>query len=151
MKRAIIFGATGGIGRAIAENMAEKAGLYIFITIRTNKKPVKWYRNSLKTYPDQEFYFIKIKCFWLEDDVIKKIVSNLLPISAVIFTQGITNYQFLGSQELDEIEKIIQINLLAPIKITSLLESHLLKQAHGPNNIYWICVWRTSKCARECV
>ena len=25
------------------------------------------------------------------------------------------------------------------------------KAGTWPSNIYWICVWRTSKCARECV
>ena len=130
MKRAIIFGATGGIGRAIAENMAEN-GWSLYIHYNHNQQEAgKMVQEFIENYPDQEFFSLKLN-FLAEDDVIKKIISNLLPISAVIFTQGITNYQFLGSQELDEIEKIIQINLLAPIKITSLLESQLLKQAHG--------------------
>ena len=130
MKRAIVFGATGGIGRAIAENMAEN-GWSLYIHYNHNQQEAgKMVQEFIGKYPDQEFFSLKLN-FLAEDDVIKKIVSNLLPISAVIFTQGITNYQFLGSQELDEIEKIIQINLLAPIKITSLLESRLLKQAHG--------------------
>ena len=128
MKRAIIFGATGGIGRAIAENMAEN-GWSLYIHYNHNQQEAgKMVQEFIENYPDQEFFSLKLN-FLAEDDVIKKIISNLLPISAVIFTQGITNYQFLGSQELDEIEKIIQINLLAPIKITSLLESQLLKQA----------------------
>ena len=109
MKRAIIFGATGGIGRAIAENMAEN-GWSLYIHYNHNQQEAgKMVQEFIEKYPDQEFFSLKLN-FLAEDDVIKKIVSNLLPISAVIFTQGITNYQFLGSQELDEIEKIIQIN-----------------------------------------
>src|SRR5699024_5048250 len=130
MKRAIIFGATGGIGRAIAENMAEN-GWTLYIHYNHNQQEAgKMVQAFIEKYSDQEFFSLKLN-FLSEDDVIKKIVSNLFTINAEIFQQGFTNNQFIRSQELDEIEKIIQINLLAPIKITSLLESRLLKQAHG--------------------
>ena len=130
MRRAIIFGATGGIGRAIAEDMAEN-GWSLYIHYNQNKQEAdEMIKEFIEKYPDQEFFPLKLN-FLAEDDMLRKVVSNLLPISAVIFTQGVTNYQFLGSQELNEIEKIIQVNLLAPIKITSLLESQLLKREHG--------------------
>lgn len=83
MKRAIIFGATGGIGRAIAENMAEN-GWSLYIHYNHNQQEAgKMVQEFIENYPDQEFFSLKLN-FLAEDDVIKKIISNLLPISAVI-------------------------------------------------------------------
>lgn len=99
-------------------------------------------------YPSQEFFPLKLD-FLAEDEVIKTTVAGLLPLNAAIFTQGITNYQFLGSQELTQIEKIMQINLLVPIKITSLLESQLLKKKTWTYYLHWLGIWRPSKCVRK--
>lgn len=130
MKRAIVFGATGGIGKAIAAQLAAKGwSLYIHFN-HSSQEAEKMVAEFIDKYPSQEFFPLKLD-FLAEDEVIKTTVASLLPVNAAIFTQGITNYQFLGSQELTQIEKIMQINLLVPIKITSLLESQLLKRKHG--------------------
>ena len=130
MNRAIIFGATGGIGKAIATRLAERGwSLYIHYN-HSEQEAKKMVDEFIEKYPKQDFFLLKLD-FLSEDADIKKVIQNLLPINAVIFTQGITDYQFLGKQELNQIEKIIQVNLLAPIKITSLLESQLLKRNHG--------------------
>ena len=121
MKRAIVFGATGGIGKAIAAQLAAKGwSLYIHFN-HSSQEAEKMVAEFIDKYPSQEFFPLKLD-FLAEDEVIKTTVAGLLPLNAAIFTQGITNYQFLGSQELTQIEKIMQINLLVPIKITSLLE-----------------------------
>lgn len=131
MKRAIVFGATGGIGKAIAAQLAAKGwSLYIHFN-HSSQEAEKMVAEFIDKYPSQEFFPLKLDFLAEDDEVIKTTVASLLPLNAAIFTQGITNYQFLGSQELTQIEKIMQINLLVPIKITSLLESQLLKRKHG--------------------
>ena len=130
MKRAIIFGATGGIGRAIASRLAETGwSLYIHYN-HSSQEAKKMVDEFVEKYPQQEFFPLELD-FLAKDESIKKIISSLLPLSAAIFTQGITNYQFLSSQNLEQIENVIRINLLTPIKITSLLESQLLNREHG--------------------
>ena len=130
MKRAIIFGATGGIGRAIASRLAETGwSLYIHYN-HSSQEAKKMVDEFVEKYPQQEFFPLELD-FLAKDESIKKIISSLLPLSAAIFTQGITTYQFLSSQNLEQIENVIRINLLTPIKITSLLESQLLNREHG--------------------
>ena len=59
MKRAIIFGATGGIGRAIAENMAEN-GWSLYIHYNHNQQEAgKMVQEFIENYPDQEFFSLK--------------------------------------------------------------------------------------------
>ena len=102
MKRAIVFGATGGIGKAIAAQLAAKGwSLYIHFN-HSSQEAEKMVAEFIDKYPSQEFFPLKLD-FLAEDEVIKTTVASLLPVNAAIFTQGITNYQFLGSQELTQI------------------------------------------------
>ena len=75
MKRAIIFGATGGIGRAIAENMAEN-GWSLYIHYNHNQQEAgKMVQEFIENYPDQEFFSLKLS--------IKFITNNSLRLSDV--------------------------------------------------------------------
>ena len=66
--------------------------------------------------------------FETDDAQLSKFVKNLLPVNAVIFAQGVTNYGFLGDEDLENITRLININLTVPIKLTKLLEPQLMKQ-----------------------
>ena len=60
MKRAIIFGATGGIGRAIAENMAAN-GWSLYIHYNHNQQEAgKMVQEFIENYPSQEFFSLKL-------------------------------------------------------------------------------------------
>src|SRR5699024_9605805 len=78
-------------------------------------------------YPDQDFMPIKLD-FEVDDAQLSEFVQNLLPVNAAVFAQGVTNYGFLGDEDLDNITRLIKINLTVPIKLTKLLEPQLMKQ-----------------------
>lgn len=127
MKRAIVFGATGGIGRQICNTLADN-GWSLYVHCNNNwDEAVKISQQLLKEFPQQDFMPIKLN-FLAEDKKLKQFVDNLLSVNAAVFAQGITDFDFLGSQDLATIEKIIQVNLTVPIKLTHLLEKILLKQ-----------------------
>lgn len=127
MKRAIVFGATGGIGNSICDELA-KAGWSLYLHCHQNwDSAVKKSQNLMKEYPKQDFIPIKLD-FEADDNQLKKFVDNLLPVNAVIFAQGITKYGFLNEQDLTDISKIINVNLTVPIKLTRLFEKKLTKQ-----------------------
>ncbi|WP_270850495.1 elongation factor P 5-aminopentanone reductase [Lactobacillus delbrueckii] len=130
MKRALIFGATGGIGQAIAARLAE-SGWSMYLHCNSNWEEASDLARTLaEKHPLQDFMPIKLN-FLAGDDQLKNFASSLLPVNAVVFAQGITNYDFLGSQSSQVIDEIIKVNLENPIKLTKLLESQLLKQEHS--------------------
>lgn len=130
MKRALIFGATGGIGQAIVARLAE-SGWSMYLHCNSNWEEASDLARTLaEKHPLQDFMPIKLN-FLAGDDQLKNFASSLLPINAVVFAQGITNYDFLGSQSSQVIDQIIKVNLENPIKLTKLLESQLLKQEHS--------------------
>ena len=126
MQRAIVFGATGGIGRSICTDLAE-AGWSLYIHCSSNwPAACEMSESFMKQYPSQEFLPLKFS-FFAENNELEKMVQSLLPINAVIFAQGITDYHLLSDQNLDKVDEVMQVNLVTPIKLTSLLEPLLLK------------------------
>ena len=127
MKRAIVFGATGGIGQAICHDLAED-GWSLYLHYNSKKEAAEELGQKLFTkYPDQDFMPIKLD-FEVDDAQLSEFVQNLLPVNAAVFAQGVTNYGFLGDEDLDNITRLIKINLTVPIKLTKLLEPQLMKQ-----------------------
>lgn len=127
MKRAIVFGATGGIGQAICRDLAED-GWSLYLHYNSKKEAAEELGQKLFTkYPDQDFMSIKLD-FEVDDAQLSEFVQNLLPVNAAVFAQGVTNYGFLGDEDLDNITRLIKINLTVPIKLTKLLEPQLMKQ-----------------------
>lgn len=127
MKRAIVFGATGGIGQAICHDLAED-GWSLYLHYNSKKEAAEELGQKLFTkYPDQDFMPIKLD-FEVDDAQLSEFVQNLLSVNAAVFAQGVTNYGFLGDEDLDNITRLIKINLTVPIKLTKLLEPQLMKQ-----------------------
>ena len=130
MKRAIVFGATGGIGQDICHELAKNGwSLYIHFS-RNWEKAQNLSYELVKEYSNQDFIPTKLN-FLASDEELKKFTDNLLPVNAIVFAHGITDYNFLGSQNLDTIQKIIQVNLTTPIKLTKLLENTLMRQEYS--------------------
>lgn len=127
LKRAIVFGATGGIGQAICRDLAA-SGWSLYLHYNSHQKIAdKLSRELFASYPSQDFMPIQLD-FDCTDGQLSNFVQNLLAVNAVVFAQGITDYGFLGDEELANITKLIKINLTVPIKLTKLLESQLMKQ-----------------------
>lgn len=126
MKRALIFGSSGGIGKAICDELAADGwSLYLHCN-RHWDETCQASTTLMKKYPAQDF--IPIKFDFLSDQVeMKKFVQSLLPVNALVFATGITKYGFLSEQKLSEIEQIIKVNLTVPIELTKLFEPILTK------------------------
>ena len=107
--------------------MAED-GWSLYLHYNSKKEAAEELGQKLFTkYPDQDFMPIKLD-FEVDDAQLSEFVQNLLSVNAAVFAQGVTNYGFLGDEDLDNITRLIKINLTVPIKLTKLLEPQLMKQ-----------------------
>ena len=149
MQRALVFGATGGIGQAICADLAN-AGWSLYVHCSQNwQKAYTMAEGMSQKYPSQDFIPIKLD-FLAKNDELKEFVSELLPVNAVVFAQGVTDYNFVSSQNMTKIDEVLHINLITPIKLTGLLEPHLIKNDYS-RIVYLGSVYGGSGSAMEAV
>lgn len=94
MKRAIVFGATGGIGQEICRDLAAE-GWSLYLHYNSHEQTALDLGKELfAKYPSQDFLPIKLD-FASSDTELADFVEKLLPVNAAVFAQGITKYVFL--------------------------------------------------------
>lgn len=126
MRRAIVFGATGGIGQAICTELAQ-SGWSLYLHCHTKwQEACQLSQKLMQQYPEQDFIPIRLS-FLAENSDLSKFVQDLLPLNAAVFAQGITDYHFVNGQEMSQVDDMIKVNLTTPIKLAGLLESLLTK------------------------
>lgn len=126
MKKALVFGATGGIGQAIVNELAAAGWSLDVHCHRRWPQAKKMAQRLMKQYPQQDFLPVKLD-FLTDNASLTAFVKNLLPVNAVVFAEGATDYGLLNKQPLAAIEREIALDLTVPIKLTRLLEPMLTK------------------------
>lgn len=126
MRRAIVFGATGGIGQAICSELAQ-SGWSLYLHCHNQwQEACQLSQKLMRQYPEQDFIPIRLS-FLAENKDLTKFIQDLLPLNAAVFAQGITDYHFVNGQEMSKVDDIIKVNLTTPIKLAGLLEPLLTK------------------------
>lgn len=127
-KYALIIGASGDIGLDVAKKLA-KSGWSLYLHYNNSNVKINELLEELtKQYSSQEF--IKIKSDLSKDNV-EKIVDEVFSIDALIFAQGITEYNFFSSLSKEKIAELIQVNYQQPLLLVKSLESKLAKSKQG--------------------
>lgn len=127
MKRAIVFGATSDIGTEITRELAQ-AGWSLYLHYFKNQVRVQNLQAELQTkFPQQDF--LPFQLDFLATDLTT--FAEFLPVNALVFAQGITDYNFYAAQSQQTIDEIFQVDLLQPLKIIKYFENRLKSQEHS--------------------
>ena len=129
MKRAIIFGATGGIGQAIAEELAT-AGWSLYLQYQKQAATAQKLAKQLaEKFPEQDF--IPFQLDMAADVKLDVVFDDFLAVNGLVFAQGITDYALFAEQDNATIDQIFQVNLVQPLKIVKYFEPRLLNAEHS--------------------
>lgn len=129
MKRAIIFGATGGIGQAIAEELAT-AGWSLYLQYQKQAAAAQKLAKQLaEKFPEQDF--IPFQLDMAADVKLDVVFDDFLAVNGLVFAQGITDYALFAEQDNATIDQIFQVNLVQPLKIVKYFEPRLLNAEHS--------------------
>ena len=128
-KKIIITGANGGIGNLLVEKIAQEKAKLILISKDENElqRTCQKLRDSGAKADYISADFSKI------DNIqeIASIISQMDNISMIINAAGLMSFNSLGLESYENIEKIFNINLLAPIILSKALLPDMVKNKSG--------------------
>lgn len=129
MKNILLTGASGGIGYAIARKFLENSDARMILQYNTHSQKIE----SLK----EEFpYRIDSYKADLSDEksvveFLKKIDSEYKKLDIIIHSAGISVVDTINHTKVEDISKIINVNLKSPILITQKLVGKMIEKKSG--------------------
>lgn len=129
MKRAIVFGATGGIGQAVVADLAAR-GWSLYLQYNQQAELAQNMATDLgRRYQDQDF--LPFRYDMAENQQPADFFCWFSGSQCLIFAQGVTDYHLFAAQSNETIDRILQINLVQPLKIVKYFEPQLLNTKHS--------------------
>jgi len=131
-KNCLITGATGGIGKEIAIDLAKKS-CNIFLT-STNSKKLEQLKKQLKNINHK----IKIESFSTDltikqniDELINTINEKFQSLDILINSAGIFTIKSINKSTLDDFEKTINLNVKLPFILSKEFAKNMAKKKWG--------------------
>ncbi|WP_064093648.1 elongation factor P 5-aminopentanone reductase [Rossellomorea aquimaris] len=124
MKYALITGASGGIGRSTALQLA-KEGWHLYLHYNKNKEAVDELIQKISKY---NIEIIPIGADLSSGEGVKKIVSSIFQLDAIIYSSGHSEWGLFQEQSEESIDKMINVHVKSPMILIQKLLSKLIRQ-----------------------
>lgn len=129
MKFALIMGASGGIGQAIASELAQD-GWSLYLHYNNGKDSVEQQIKTLQEqFPKQDFFSVQMDM--KQEKMVLNLIDNLFQVDAVVFASGFTAYHLLTDVSIEEMHDLLAVHLTTPIQIIQLLQTKLARSEFG--------------------
>lgn len=145
-KFALITGASGGIGRAIAIKLAAD-GYSLYLHYNENEEAI---RELLGILADFRGEYIPIQVDLTTENGFKVLANNIFSIDAIIHNSGISHYGLLVDTDNETIHKMMALNVTSPIYLTKELLPKMLRKRAG-NILFITSIWGQTGSACEVV
>ncbi|WP_010240532.1 3-oxoacyl-[acyl-carrier-protein] reductase [Clostridium arbusti] len=130
-KIALVTGGTRGLGRAIAEKLAEEK-VKVVVT-GTNEDRANQVANEISLAYDVEALGLKHDVSSEEStkEVVKCIIDKFKRIDILVNNAGITSDGIMMTMKKEKWDKVLNINLTGAFNCTKFVSKHMLKQKSG--------------------
>jgi 3-oxoacyl-[acyl-carrier protein] reductase len=143
-KFALITGASGGIGKAVAIKLASK-GYHLYLHYNKNENSIRDVLEILAPYGGE---YIPIQANLEDKEGYKKVCSQIFSLDAIIHCGGNSHYGLLVDLEVEEAESLMRVHVINPLMITKELLPKLIKNRSG-NIIVITSIWGQTGAACE--
>ncbi|WP_125606995.1 elongation factor P 5-aminopentanone reductase [Lapidilactobacillus bayanensis] len=129
-KRALVFGASGNIGQAICQSLAE-SGWSLMMQYHRHQAVVEQCIVELQQeFPQQEFQSLPLDFCQTNLDY-QAILTGCGDYQALIFAQGTTDYQLFVETSDAQIQTLFQQQLFTPMGLIKAAQERLQQHQHG--------------------
>lgn len=132
MKKALIFGASTGLGKSMGYVLSEKG--YDLILSASDTSEIAKNASDMKIRYSNEIDYISLDLFRADDikieEYIKKCFSIHSDLSTLIITSGLNDPEDNKDISNDIIEKLVNVNYLSVIKLINLFLKHINLNSH---------------------
>ncbi|MEY9975922.1 elongation factor P 5-aminopentanone reductase [Lysinibacillus sp. RC79] len=145
-KFALVLGASGEIGRAICQSLAED-GWSIYIHFSNNETAAQaLYRSLSENFPAQEFMLVQGD--FSKASGAQLLTSQIFNVQAIVFANGQAHYALLEDTTVEDMDALWHVHVQNPMRLTALLSSKL--RAHDVSYVLFIgSIWGEAGSAGE--
>lgn len=143
---ALITGASGGIGQALAIKLASE-GYSLYLHYHQNVQGIRELLASLASFDGE---YIPIQADLSVPDGYKKIVENIFSIDTIIHNSGISHYGLFADIDEEVVNKMTMVHVISPLMLTKELLPKMIRQQHG-NIVLMTSIWGQTGAACEVI
>lgn len=147
-KFALVVGASGAIGKAIAQRLASD-GWSLYLHFHQNHQAVEQLVEPLRlNYPEQDF--IEVQADFSVDDGAENLAPQIYSLQAIVFAGGHAFYGLIEDTPVEEMNRLWKVHVQNPIRLIALLSSKL--RQHETSYVLFIgSIWGEAGAAFETV
>ncbi|WP_462409950.1 elongation factor P 5-aminopentanone reductase [Neobacillus sp. Marseille-QA0830] len=135
-KYALITGASGGIGQAVAVKLAEN-GYNLYLHYNRNREAMNDLMERLGMFGGE---YLPIHADLSKPEGYKSLASQIFSLDAIIHCGGMGKYGLLMDLELDEAVDLLNVHVLTPLMLTKELLPKLISKKCG-NIVVITSIW----------
>lgn len=147
-KFALVVGASGAIGKAIAQRLASD-GWSLYLHFHQNRQVVEQLVEPLRlNYPEQDF--IEVQADFSVDDGAENLAPQIYSLQAIVFAGGHAFYGLIEDTPVEEMNRLWKVHVQNPIRLIALLSNKL--RQHETSYVLFIgSIWGEAGAAFETV
>jgi len=143
MKTALVTGGTGGIGRAITEQLIEE-GYTVYVHYNQNHSVFEEWSEKYREAP-----VIPLQADLSNEQYVNQLVNEIVsPIDVLVVASGNASFGFIQDIPYDELQRLMMIHLTSPFVIIQRLLPKMIQRKKG-SIIFISSIWGETGAALE--